>query len=189
VVRLLDPAIFAGVFLEAADQAAGSLEQGSNPKDVASFLDLAGQAIAQHLQRMQADPSRKALLDQMTEQWKKLAKVHDQLVQMIQQQARQEAQQQQAMQEQAARQQSDFALQQQKVQGDLQLKAQKTQAGIQDKNIKTAEQIRLNREKAAASLGIGITKHVQETAMSQRECDQKMRQESEKKKSASDDKK
>jgi len=56
------------------------------------------------------------------------------------------------------------------------LKAEKTKASIADKNLKTAESIRINREKAAAQLGIGITKHVQETAQSRREHEMAMRQ-------------
>jgi len=176
VTSTQNPMIFAGVFLQAADQAAGSLSQGAQPQEVASFLDLSGQAIAQHLQRMSGDPSRKQALDQMTKQWKQLAQVHDQLVQHIQQQQQQQSDQQQAAQEQAQSQQSDFALAQQKLQGDMQLHAAKTQAGIADKQVKTQAQIELARQKAAAGLGIQITKHVQATAQSATEHAQMMAQ-------------
>jgi hypothetical protein len=182
VTSTQNPMIFAGVFLQAADQAAGSLSQGAAPQEVASFLDLAGQAIAQHLQRMSGDPSRKAALDQMTKQWKQLAQVHDQLVQHIQQQQQQQAEEQQAMQEQAQAQQSEFALAQQKLQGEMQLHAAKTQAGIQDKQTKTQASIELARQKAAAGLGIQITKHVQDTAQSATEHAQSMTQKKSEKK-------
>jgi hypothetical protein len=167
VTATQNPVIFAGVFLQAADQAAGSLQQGANPQEVASFLDMSGQAIAQHLQRLSQDPSRKQVFKQMEKQWKQLAQVHDQLVQHIQdqqQQAQAQAQQQQA---DMAQQQQAQTLEQQKVSGMLQLHAQKTQAGIQDKAIKTQAQIQLAKEKAASQIGINLTKHVQSTRQSE----------------------
>jgi len=162
-----NPAIFAQTFLQAADQAAGSLQQGANPQEVASFLDLAGQAIAQHLQRMAGDPSRKQLVKQMTEQWKKLAQVHDQLVQHIQEQQQKQQDEQQRMQQEQAAMQSDFALDQQRMQNDFAIKSQKTQAGIADKNIKTRQALTLNDAKTAHKIRMDTAQHLHDARMAE----------------------
>jgi hypothetical protein len=171
VTETQNPALFAQTFLQAADQAAGTLEQGGNPAEVAAFLNLAGQAIAQHLQRMAADPSRKALVKQLTEQWKQLAKVHDQLVQHIQQQQAQQQEEQQRMQEEQAANQSDFAIAQQRMQGDLALKAQKTQAGIADKNIKTRQALSIKDATTAHKMRLETAQHLHDSRMAEMQGD------------------
>lgn len=149
-----NPLVFATTFLQAADQAASTLEQGANPAEVASFLDLAGQAIAQHLQRMAGDPSRKQVVKQLEDQWKKLAKLHDQLVQMVQQQ-QQEAQEQRAeMQQQMSAMNGEMALAKARQDAELALKAQKTQFGMAEKSARTRQGLAINDAKAASSIRI-----------------------------------
>jgi len=147
-----NPAIFAPVFLQAADQAAATLQQGANPQEVASFLDLSGQAIAQHLQRLSRDPSRKQLVAELTEHWKKLAVLHDQLVQHIQEQAQQQQQKQAEMQKQMAAQQSDFALKKMELDNKQALATQKTRFGMAEKGVKTRQSLALADAKAATDI-------------------------------------
>lgn len=143
-----NPMIFATTFLQAMDQAAGSLEQGANPQEVASFLDLAGQATAQHIARMAQDPSRAQMVKPMEAALTRFAKLHDQLVKKIQED-------QQAMQEQQAAQAQMMSEQQmawQKLQGDLQMREAKTAAGISDKMRKTSNSLAIKDVTAAQSL-------------------------------------
>jgi hypothetical protein len=139
VTETQNPVIFAGIFLQAADQAAGSLEQGADPAEVARFLDLAGQAIAQHLQRMAGDPSRKAVVKQMTEQWKKLAQVHDQLVQMLEQQQQEQQERAAELQQQQSQMNGELMLAKQRQDAELAMKNQKNQFGMAEKAAKTRQ--------------------------------------------------
>lgn len=159
VTATQNPAIFATIFIQAADQAAGSLEQGANPKEVAAFLDLAGQAIAQHIQRMAGDPSRKQLVAQLTEKWEQLAKLQDQLVEQISSQAEEEQQRQAQMQQQQREMMGEMALERMKVEGDLALKARKTDASIQDKQLKTRQSMILKDATTAQNIRLTEQKH------------------------------
>lgn len=147
-----NPAIFAATFLKAAEDAAGTLEQGANLQEVAAFLNLVGQAIGQHIQRMAGDPSRKGLVKQLTEQWKELARLLDQLQQHIQQQAEQaQAEQTRLAQEQQAM-QSQFALDKARQDFELGLKAEKTRAGMMDKSLKTQQSLAINDARTASQI-------------------------------------
>jgi len=163
VTATQNPAIFAPIFLQAADQAAGTLEQGGNPQEVAAFLDLAGQAIAQHLQRLSRDPSRKQLVKQLTDQWTKLAKLHDDLVQHIQDQA----QQQQQKQAQMDAQQSDFALKKMELDGKQALAAQKTRFGMAEKGVKTRQGMALKDATTAQDIRLKSAQHQHEMRMAE----------------------
>lgn len=147
-----NPAIFAQTFVDAADQAVQTLEQGANPMEVASFLDLAGQAIGAHLQRMSGDKTRAALVKDLTEKWKQLAQIHDQLIQQIQRQQEQQQKEAQRRQQEQAAMQSDFALAKQRQDFELSLKAEKTRAGILDKNIKTRAGLAMTDAKTAQGI-------------------------------------
>ena len=152
IVPTQNAAIFAAVFLQAGEGAVQSLQQGSDPHEVFSFLNLDIPAIEQHLQRMSSDPTRKNLLKQMAERLKPLQHVMASLQTALERQATEEQQaQQQAAQMQAgtdpetqvglakvasgervkmAKQQSDFMLKGRKQQIDTALKSQKQQADI-----------------------------------------------------------
>lgn len=86
--------IHAQVHLQAAAQAATSLQQGANPADVAAFIDNAGKNIAIHLQQMANDPTRKQEYDVLNQQFKQLASLLDQLTEQIQKQQEEQAAQQ-----------------------------------------------------------------------------------------------
>lgn len=116
--------IFAETFLTAASQAMGSLEQGGNPIEVQNFVELAGTAIAQHLDYLQRDPSRKQVFEILNENFKKLGKLHDQLAAKNQQDFEEHQQKQAELQQQQNTDMLEFQLKQQKQQAQLSLKAQ-----------------------------------------------------------------
>jgi len=161
-----NPLIYAETFLKAAAQALGSLEQGADPREVYSFLEMVGPAIAAHIQRLEQDPTRQQAAKVLGEQLKEIAAATDQLGKRIQQDAQeqQQAQQmsakmqmeaaaaQQKMQIDAAKAQQQMALKQQKTQVDMALKQRKTQQGMALSDAKTASDIfRRNRAEQQAA--------------------------------------
>lgn len=167
VTETQNPVIFAGLFLQAADQAAASLEQGADPAEVARFLDLDGQAIAQHLQRMSQDPSRKAVVKQMTEQWKKVAQVHDQLVEMLQQKQQEQQEHMAEMQQQQSAMNAELMLAKQKQDAELAMKAEKTRFSIQEKQAKTAQAMSIKDAQAAQNIRNKSIAHQQQMRQSE----------------------
>lgn len=147
-----NPMIFAQTFLQAADQAAGTLEQGADPREVASFLNLAGQAIAVHLSRMAQDPSRKAQVDEMEVQWKQLAQVHDQLVEAIQEQQAEAQSRQQQMQQRLSEDQMEMMMAKERQDAELAMKKEKNDFGMAEKGAKTRQQLALKDLSAAQTL-------------------------------------
>jgi hypothetical protein len=154
-----NPAVFVTTFLKAAEDAAGSVEQGGNPQEVASFLDLCGQAIAQHLKRLSTDPSRAGLVKMLTLKFKELGQVLDQLKQLLQKQAEEQQQKQEQMQQQQGQQQSDFALAKARLEGELALKSRKTEFGIQEKSVKTRQGMALKDATTAQQIRLNAAKH------------------------------
>lgn len=182
-----NPAIFAPTFLKAAQDAAGTLEQGANPQEVLSFLELVGQAIAQHLQRLARDPSRKALVKELSDGLKEMAQATDKLRQHVEQQAQQQQAEQERMQQEQAAQQSDFALRKmeldgkqalaaQKTQFGMREKALKTQFGMQDKAVTTRQALSLADAKTAHAIRLQTAQHLHDASLAemQQEHDQRM---------------
>lgn len=67
--------IFAQVFLQAGAQAIAAAFQGvADPAEALELVDLIGPAVAQHLQAIEGDPTRKAAFDALKQQWDQLAK-------------------------------------------------------------------------------------------------------------------
>ena len=160
-----NPAIFAPTFLKAAQDAAGTLEQGANPQEVLSFLELVGQAIAQHLQRLARDPSRKALVKELGDGLKEMAQATDKLRQHVEQQAQQQQADQQRMQQEQAAQQSEFGLAKQRQDFELGLKAEKTKFGIQEKTAKTRQSMALKDATTAQQIRLNSAKHGHSAAL------------------------
>lgn len=145
-----NPVIFAQIFIQAGAQAVASLEQGAQPEEVATFLELVGQAAAQHLERLKADPSRKAVYDALNKQFIQLAKIHDQLLKKLQADAEQQSQQiqerQQAqMQAMSIRNGSD---------PNTAIRAAETQAKLGQAEIKNREMLRMKQEKHSQGLAL-----------------------------------
>ena len=127
-----NPVIYATVFVQAGMQALQSLQKGGDPHEVLRFLTLDGPAIAAHLQRFAADPTRKQVHDQLEGQLKKIASATDQLKQALMKQAKDQQAQQQK---------------QQQVMNDQQIAAQKLQGDMQLKKAKVAAQLKQSEEK------------------------------------------
>ena len=153
--------IHIAVHLEAADAAAGSIEQGGNPQDILLFLTAVDAHVREHLQRLSADPTRQAEIKQFVEHLNQLGQVIQQLGQMVQEQAQQAAIQQQA---QAVQQGADpetqlqAALMQSQIQrenaialAEIQRDNAKAQADANRKNAKVTADIRRQNAMAAAN--------------------------------------
>lgn len=145
-----NPVIFAQTFLQAGAQAMQSLEQGADPSEVARFVELVGQATAQHLEKIKNDPSRKAAYDALMEQWKQLAKIHDDLIKHLEQQAQEQGEQVKQRQEAQMRAQAINSGQD----GELQLKTAEMRAKLSLAQEKTTAGIQMKREKQAQDLAL-----------------------------------
>jgi hypothetical protein len=137
--------IYAQTYLQAAAQAAASLEQGANPAEVAAFLDLAGQAVAAQLQRLAQDPTRQQQFKALEQEFKKLAQIADQVRQMAgeQQPEQPAAQPGMPVEEQAkvAKVKLDMELKAAKAKQMMDLKAQKFQQDRALADARTASQL------------------------------------------------
>lgn len=139
-----NPLLYAKTFLEAASEAAGTLQQGGNPMEVYQFLEIIGPAILAHIKRMEPDPSRKEVVAFLMEQWKKLSQVHDKLGQELQKQKQQQMQQRQQQMQQQQQLMSDQALKQRQMQGDMAIKAKKQEQTMALKEAQTKQKMRLS---------------------------------------------
>jgi len=127
--------------------------------------------IGREVQRMAQDPSRQGLVKQMTEQWKQLARLLDQLNQHIAAEDEKRQAEAQQLQEQQAAQMSEFALAKQKQDFELGLKAQKTQFGIQEKNLKTRQGMALKDATTAQSIRLRSAEHAHQTRMAEMQAE------------------
>jgi hypothetical protein len=123
--------------LQAGAQAAAAVQQGADPHDVVGFLNAVGAHVATHLQQLQRDPTAKDAFKVLTQQWKQLAGVADQLKQAIQAMPKQQedlAQKKATILTEADVKRLDVQLKnqtsQQKAAMTLQLKAQRQQAEL-----------------------------------------------------------
>lgn len=161
-----NPVIYAQTFLQAASQAAQSVQQGADKAEVAQFIHLAGAAIHAHLERIKADPTRKQVYDTLFGQWEQLAKFSDQLEQQLQkeQEQKQKAMQQAAQAAQAAhggdpqaameaaRTASEMHTAKQQGEQDMALKGAATRQKLTINQQKHAQQMAINDAKAAADI-------------------------------------
>lgn len=162
-----NPVVFAQTYLQAAAQAVATLQQGANPMEVLSFLNVAGPAIMAQMQRYANDPTRAALYKVQAKQWKQLAQITDKLKMQFQKAQQNGGQQQQRTQSAM----NDEQLKTMKTMNDIKLKQVKTQAqlkqsedkhrlkiaqGVQDLQLKdasTAAEIHRNRMKSMSNGG------------------------------------
>lgn len=172
--------IFAQTFLKAAAEAVATVEQGANPQEVLQFTELAGQAIAQHLERLKQDPSRKKIYEALNEQFTQLAKIHDQLVKQLEAQSEQESQalmermeaqkRAQAIQNgqdpatmiKAAETQEKVRQQQQKTDAGLAMKMQKQRQDMELKALSQAQEMELRDAKTAHEITTSNRKNTTE---------------------------
>lgn len=151
--------VFATVFIDACAKAIESLQQGANPAEVVAFLELAGQAIAQHIQRLSIDPTRKDIVKDLNAKLKEIGQVTDQLTEQLQKQAQEQQEQQAALQQQAQEQNGELALKKQAQDFKLMLSQQKTQFGLREKAMKSAQGMAITDATAAEKLRIQAQQH------------------------------
>lgn len=134
-----NPMIYASTFLQAAQGAVQSIQQGADPHEGLAFLHVAIPAIAQHIQRMAGDKTREGAVKQMSEQLNEISSFADQAGAQLQKQQQEQAQMQQQMaqiqsgqdpetQLGLAKIQSSHAIKQQNANVTAQLKFQKQQS-------------------------------------------------------------
>jgi hypothetical protein len=157
-----NPVIYAETYILAAAQAQESLQQGGNPAEVATFVDLAGQSAMQHLKRFENDPMRKAQYDELNQRLDVIAANNDQLLKQIQQQREQQGAQQQATQQfmtdeemKQRKNEADISRKERKLQIDLAAKSAKSRQSLAINDVSTAQQLQINRLKATQSNGNG----------------------------------
>lgn len=145
--------IHADSHIAACSQALASVQQGGNPADVLAFADIAAPHAMQHIQKLENDPSRKREVQTLTDAWKKMAALTQQLEAMVkqsqQQQQQQVQRQRQVMNDQqlkAATAQSDMARKDRKAQVDMALKGRKAQQALAIKDATAAQTIELKQQ-------------------------------------------
>jgi hypothetical protein len=149
-----NPVVFAGTYLQAAAQAAGSLQQGADLMEVFGFISVAGPAIRAQLDRIANDPSRKTVYEALNEQWEALAKLHEKLEQQVQKQSAQNGERRMKQQQQMNEQTMDFMLRQRELQGKLAISERKAAGNAQ-----------LRRETAMSNQRIKEETHRQDLAL------------------------
>lgn len=162
--------VFATTYLRSAADAVGSLQQGADPAQVFSFLQIAGPAIRQQLDRIANDPTRKQVYDAMEDQWKQLSQISDKLGQQLQQQAQQQQQQQMRQQQQMMQQNGDMALKARETQFKIQTQEAKTQSALRQKEEKHRQSLALNDSKTAANISLSNAKTSADIALAQRKA-------------------
>ena len=148
--------------LGAANEAAGSLQQGANPQEVMLFLQGILQHVQEHLQRLSLDPTRRPQVDAYAQQLGMLNDTIQQLGQLVSEQAQAMAMQQQAAAIQQgvdpktmvmnAEIQAKIARQNAETMANIQRQNVKTQADLARRNAKTTADIQRANATAEAQL-------------------------------------
>lgn len=86
-----DHQLFAVTFVKAIRDALAATQQGADPGEVFKFTELAGPAIAQHIQAMYVNPALVEAAKVLEREWTKIAAAVDQLQRMAEQQQMQAA--------------------------------------------------------------------------------------------------
>lgn len=145
VTETQDHLLFAQLFLNASQEGMMSVGQGGNPAEVIRFVELAGTAIAQHLEMMRGDKSREQEVKLIEKQLGKLGKMVDQLKEQMMKQAQEQEQ---------ARQQQDRVMSEEErknfqVAQEDRRRNVKVAQDSQRKNIKLSQQLAHAEAKAA----------------------------------------
>jgi hypothetical protein len=143
-------AVYVPIFIAAGGNAIQSVQQGGNPTEVIQFIKTLAPAVAQHLAKLAADPTRKTMAKGMEDQWQAVmeaaGKLDQQIQQMMQQQAQQQQEAQQAMQKSASI-------------------AAGFDPATQVKAAETTAKLRLQQQKTDAMLAMKGQKHAQDMAL------------------------
>ena len=150
--------------LQAGAQAAAAAQQGADPHDIVAFLDAIGAHVAIHLQRLAQDPTAKDALRILTQQWKQLAGVADQLKKAIMALPKQ--------QQQLAQQQGEVLTDAKVKMLDVQLKNQTSQAKamatLQLKKQRQDAELALKQQQQQAQQALDLQQLQVDTAFTER---------------------
>jgi hypothetical protein len=149
-----NPVVYAGVWLKAAADAAQSLQQGANPMEVFSFLEVIGPAIRAQLDRFSGDPTRKEVYEAMDKEWRKLSALHDQLRSSIEKQRNEQMKQRQQTQQQASEVQGKLGVKRMESAGKLDISREKQQANLQLKREAHQQNLAIKGQKAAQDAAV-----------------------------------
>ena len=155
LVPTQNPMIYASVFLNAAQAAVQSIQQGADPHEPIAFLDIAVPAIMQHVQRMAADKTRKANIDNIVQGVKQIEQFSKQVKDALAQQAQQQQQAAQQMQQIQAGMDPETQIGLAKVNAKHQIDVMKTQGNLQ-----------LHAQRQAAELGLKANAQQADTVLS-----------------------
>jgi len=147
-----NPAVFAGVYVDAATQSIQSLEQGGNPAEVVAFLELCGQALAQQIQRMSGDPSRADLVKLLSKKLQEIGNITDKLIQQLNEEAQMQQQNQEEMLAAQQSQMSDQALKKQMQDFKMQMQAEKSRQQMQTKGAQASQAMAIRDAETAQSI-------------------------------------
>jgi len=150
------------IHLQAATEAANSLQQGGNPQEVLLFLQGIEQHVSQHLQKMQNNPIQANMVKMFAQQLQEMDKVVQELASHVQEQAQAQAQMRQAQAIQsgqdpktailAAQTQQQIMRDNQLAMAEMQRKAAKSQVDSKAKIAKTTADINRANAQAAADI-------------------------------------
>ncbi len=153
-----NPMVYASIFMQAAQAALQGTQQGGDPHEATAFLDLAIPAIEHHIQRMAGDKSRSEVVKRMETQLKQMAQQNDEIKSKLAEMAREQAAQQQQMQQL-----------QSGMDSDTQIGLAKVQARHQVDMVKTQGTLGLKADKQNAELALKAHQQQADTALSAHE--------------------
>ncbi len=139
-----NPAVYAGTFISAMQQAIQSIPQGANPGEVLIFLETAGPSTAAQLKRLGQDPTRQNVFEELSNQFRELTAMVDKLKALVAKAGQGKQQQQQKQQDQM----TDEQLKKAKALSDIKIKETKTQAQM----AQSSEKHRLKMQQATQDL-------------------------------------
>ena len=155
-----NPVIYATIYLKAMDEAAGTLANtnGQTIREVFSFLEVAGPATAEQLQRFKDDPKRAGEHKALMAHWEKLAALHDKLGKQLKQQAQKQQQEQMKRQQQMQE-------QSQKVNGELAIRMREVEGKLAASEKKAQGNARLREWTQRNKMAMDVQKHRQDLAL------------------------
>lgn len=144
-----NPVIFAQTFLQAGAQAIQSVQEGASPPEVLRFVELCGQAVAAHLQRIAQDPTRKQVYQVLLKQFEQLGKLTDELRGMVE-----KIMAQNPPQNGNGQIDPETAAKVQKMRADMEMKAAKTQEQLKMRRESHDQQMREKQQSHSQNLAL-----------------------------------
>jgi len=165
-----NPMIFSGVFMQAMEGAAQSIQQGADPHEGLAFIEMALPATAQHVQRMAQDKTRAPIVKEIGAKLHEIGQFSEQVKQKLAEQQQQRQQAQQQMQAMQQGQDPEMQIGMAKVQSKHQVDMAKLQAKHQVDVAKFQVNTQLRSQEQQVKLGMDAHRHAVDTAISDAEA-------------------